>query len=111
MERETERIVLKHIEIWDTIIESSWFLLSKSLANNCPKDGLFLIINVFKYNPSLGQILANELENQNQDDPMIVSQISMSLLLTITENQIAKYIIERISNRHEHNYEKSKWWL
>ena len=28
---------------------------------------------------------------------MMVSQISMSLLLTITENQIAKYIIERLT--------------
>ena len=67
---------------------------------------LYLNTLIIKNNPSLGQLLANELENKNQNDPMIVSQISMSLLLTITQDQIAKYIIERLStpeqNRMNH---------
>ena len=58
---------------------------------------LYLNTLVIKNNPSLGQLLANDLESNNQNDPMMVSQISMSLLLTITENQIAKYIIERLT--------------
>ena len=58
---------------------------------------LYLNTLVIKNNPSLGQLLANELESNNQNDLMMVSQISMSLLLTITENQIAKYIIERLT--------------
>ena len=58
---------------------------------------LYLNTLVIKNNPSLGQLLANDLESNNQNDPMMVSQISMSLLLTITENPIAKYIIERLT--------------
>ena len=58
---------------------------------------LYLNTLVIKNNPSLGQLLANDLESNNQNDPMMVSEISMSLLLTITENQIAKYIIERLT--------------
>ena len=58
---------------------------------------LYLNTLIIKNNPSLGQLLANDLESNNQNDPMMVSQISMSLLLTITENQIAKYIIERLT--------------
>ena len=62
---------------------------------------LYLNTLIIKNNPSLGQLLANELENKNQDDPMIVSQISMSLLLTITESQIAQYIIERLTTQEQ----------
>ena len=58
---------------------------------------LYLNTLVIKNNPSLGQLLANDLESNNQNDPMMVSQISMSLLLTITQNPIAKYIIERLT--------------
>ena len=42
-----------------------------------------------KNNVVLGQLLANELENENQTDISIVKQITMSLLLTITDEKIA----------------------
>ena len=38
-----------------------------------------------KNDPSLEQLLANELENKNQGDPLIIKQISNSLLLRITD--------------------------
>ena len=42
-----------------------------------------------KNNVVLGQLLANELENENETDISIVKQITMSLLLTITDEKIA----------------------
>ena len=63
---------------------------------------------IIKNNPSLGQLLANELKRNNQNDPMMVSQISMSLFLTISENQIVKYIIERLTTPEQNRM--NQYW-
>ena len=47
-----------------------------------------------KNNISLGQLLANELENDNQNDISLVKQFTMSSLLTITDEKIANYVID-----------------
>ena len=61
-----------------------------------------------KNNVVLGQWLANELENGNQTDISIVKQITMSLLLTITDEKIAKYVIENLSINNL-NYVNQNW--
>ena len=61
-----------------------------------------------KNNVGLGQLLANELENENQTDISIVKQITMSLLLTITDEKIANYVIENLSINHL-NYVNQNW--
>ena len=42
-------------------------------------------------------MIANDLENSNQGDPVIIKQISLSLLLTITDKKISEYILDRLS--------------
>ena len=61
-----------------------------------------------KNNISLGQLLANELENENQTDISIVKQITMSLLLTITDEKIANYVIDNLSLSNL-NYVNQNW--
>ena len=58
-----------------------------------------LYLNTLRIRPTenLSSLLANELENKNQNDPVIVEQISRSLLMKITEKSIVDYIIERLS--------------
>ena len=61
------------------------------------QDELYLNTLRIKNDPSLEQLLANDLENTNQDDREIIKQIALSLLLTITDKKIAEYILERLS--------------
>ena len=61
------------------------------------QDEMYLNMLHVKNNISLGQLLANELENENQTDISIVKQITMSLLLTITDEKIANYVIDNLS--------------
>ena len=59
-----------------------------------------LYLNTLRIRPTenLSSLLANELENKNQNDPVIVEQISRTLLLQITDKSIVDYIIERLSS-------------
>ena len=61
------------------------------------QDEIYLNTLRIKNEPSLGQLIANDLENSNQGDPIIIKQISLSLLLTITDKKISEYILERLS--------------
>ena len=61
------------------------------------KNDLYLNTLRIKIDPSLEQLLANELENKNQGDPLIIKQISNSLLLKITDKKISEYILERLT--------------
>ena len=72
------------------------------------QDEMYLNMLHVKNNVSLGQLLANELENENQTDISIVKQITMSLLLTITDEKIANYVIENLSINHL-NYVNQNW--
>ena len=58
-----------------------------------------IYMNTLRIRPTenLSSLLANELENKNQNDPVIVEQISRTLLLQITDISIVDYIIERLS--------------
>ena len=69
---------------------------------------MYLNMLHLKNNVVLGQWLANELENGNQTDISIVKQITMSLLLTITDEKIAKYVIENLSINNL-NYVNQNW--
>ena len=62
------------------------------------QDEIYMNTLRIKPSESLGSLLANELENKNQNDPLIVEQISRSLLLQITDKKIVDYIIERLSS-------------
>ena len=48
--------------------------------------------------PSLNQLLANDLESTNQSDPILIMQLGMSNLLTITDEKNANYILDRLSD-------------
>ena len=72
------------------------------------QDEMYLNMLHVKNNVSLGQLLANELENDNQTDISLVKQITMSLLLTITDEKIAKYVIENLSINNL-NYVNQNW--
>ena len=48
--------------------------------------------------PSLNQLLANDLESKNQSDPILIMQLGMSNLLTITDEKNANYILDRLSD-------------
>ena len=61
------------------------------------QDEIYLNTLRIKNDPSLGQLIANELENSNQGNPEIIKQISNSLLLTITDKKISEYILERLT--------------
>ena len=61
-----------------------------------------------KNDPSLEQLLANNLENKNQGDPEIIKQISNSLLLKITDKKIAEYILDRLTV-NEQNHMNQYW--
>ena len=61
-----------------------------------------------KNDPSLEQLLANELENKNQGDPLIIKQISNSLLLRITDKEISEYILDRLTV-NEMNHMNQYW--
>ena len=98
-EAKNRKIQIKLENKFNPISQSQWREKQKELYLNTLR---------IKNDPSLGQLLANELENKNQDDPMIVSQISMSLLLTITESQIAQYIIERLTTPEQNKM--NQYW-
>ena len=72
------------------------------------QDETYLNMLHVKNNVGLGQLLANELENENQTDISIVKQITMSLLLTITDEKIAQYVIENLSINNL-NYVNQNW--
>ena len=72
------------------------------------QDEMYLNMLHVKNNVSLGQLLANELENDNQTDISLVKQITMSLLLTITDEKIAKYVIDNLSLSNL-NYVNQNW--
>ena len=48
--------------------------------------------------PSLNQLLANDLESINQSDPILIAQLGMSNLLTITDEKNANYILDRLDD-------------
>ena len=48
--------------------------------------------------PSLNQLLANDLESSNQSDPILIAQLGMSNLLTITDEKNANYILDRLDD-------------
>ena len=56
-------------------------------------------MNTLRIKPdlSLANVLANEMENINHFDPIIVNQVSTSLLLQITGQKIAEYILDRLT--------------
>ena len=72
------------------------------------QDEMYLNTLHVKNNVGLGQLLANELENENQTDISIVKQITMSLLLTITDEKIANYVIDNLSLSNL-NYVNQNW--
>ena len=69
---------------------------------------LYLNTLRIKNDPSLEQLLANDLENLNQGDPEIIKQISNSLLLQITDKKIAEYILDRLTV-NEQNHMNQYW--
>ena len=73
---------------YDPISKAQW---------NIKQNEIYLNTLRVKNEPSLGQLIANDLENSNQGDPIIIKQISNSLLLTITDKKIVEYILERLS--------------
>ena len=73
---------------YDPISKAQW---------NIKQNEIYLNTLRIKNDPSLGQLIANDLENSNQGDPVIIKQISLSLLLTITDKKISEYILERLS--------------
>ena len=73
---------------YDPISKAQW---------NIKQNEIYLNTLRIKNDPSLGQLIANDLENSNQGDPIIIKQISNSLLLTITDKKISEYILERLS--------------
>ena len=73
---------------YDPISKAQW---------NIKQNEIYLNTLRIKNDPSLGQLIANDLENSNQGDPVIRKQISNSLLLTITDKKISEYILERLS--------------
>ena len=68
------------------------------------QDELYLNTLHEKNSVGLGQLLAHELET----DTSIVEQISMSLLLTITDEKIINYVIENLSI-NKLNYLNQNW--
>ena len=72
----------------DPISKAQWKIKQNELYLNTLR---------IKNDPSLEQLLANELENKNQGDPLIIKQISNSLLLKITDKKISEYILERLT--------------
>ena len=72
------------------------------------QDELYLNTLRVKNDPSLEQLIANELENKNQGDPLIIKQISNSLLLQITDKKIAEYILDRLTV-NEMNHMNQYW--
>ena len=72
------------------------------------QDEMYLNMLHVKNNVGLGQLLANELENDNQTDISSVKQITMSLLLTITDEKIANYVINNLSLSNL-NYVNQNW--
>ena len=86
---ETDRIQGMMLERkYDPISKAQW---------NIKQNEIYLNTLRVKNEPSLGQLIANDLENSNQGDPIIIKQISNSLLLTITDKKIVEYILERLS--------------
>ena len=86
---ETDRIQGMMLERkYDPISKAQW---------NIKQNEIYLNTLRVKNEPSLGQLIANDLENSNQGDPIIIKQISNSLLLTITDKKISEYILERLS--------------
>ena len=73
---------------FDPISKAQWKIKQNELYLNTLR---------IKNDPSLEQLLANELENKNQGDPLIIKQISNSLLLKITDKKISEYILERLT--------------
>ena len=88
-------------------LEKNYKLFADALWQK-KQDEMYLNMLHVKNNVGLGQLLANELENENQTDISIVKQITMSLLLTITDEKIAKYVIENLSINNL-NYVNQNW--
>ena len=86
---ETDRIQGMMLEKkYDPISKAQWKI---------KQDEIYLNTLRIKNDPSLGQLIANELENSNQGNPEIIKQISNSLLLRITDKKISEYILERLT--------------
>ena len=86
---ETDRIQgMMLIKKYNPISQAQWKI---------KQDEIYLNTLRIKNDPSLGQLIANDLENSNQGDPVIIKQISLSLLLTITDKKISEYILDRLS--------------
>ena len=58
--------------------------MSKAMWREKQNDLYLNTLRVKNYE-SLGQLIANDLESKKQSDPLIVQQISLGLLNTITE--------------------------
>ena len=85
---------------FDPISKAKWKIKQNELYLNTLR---------IKNNPSWEQLLANELENKNQGDPLIIEQISNSLLLTITDKKITEYILERLTVNEMNRM--NQYWL
>ena len=88
-------------------LENNYEPFADALWQN-KQDEMYLNMLHVKNNIGLGQLLANEQENDNQTDISIVKQITMSLLLTITDEKIAKYVIDNLSINNL-NYVNQNW--
>ena len=53
--------------------------------------------------PSLANLLANELESTNQTDPLQLEGLGMTNLLTITDQDTADYIMDRLDDEDVNN--------
>ena len=84
---------------FNPISEAQWRIKQNELYLNTLR---------IKNDPSLEQLLANDLENLNQGDPEIIKQISNSLLLQITDKKIAEYILDRLTVK-EQNHMNQYW--
>ena len=84
---------------FNPISEAQWRIKQNELYLNTLR---------IKNDPSLEQLLANDLENTNQGDPNIIKQISNSLLLQITDKKIAEYILDRLTV-NEQNHMNQYW--
>ena len=84
---------------FDPISKAQWKIKQNELYLNTLK---------IKNDPSLGQLLANDLENSNQGDPGIIKQISNSLLLRITDKKISECILDRLMV-NEMNHMNQYW--
>ena len=67
-------------------------------------------MNTLRIKPdlSLANVLANEMENINHFDPIIVNQVSTSLLLQITGQKIAEYILDRLTTAEKNRM--NQYW-